>query len=555
MNWNIPRTSGEQLSIPLNCGEQIFVVGANGSGKSALLQNLASLQVNRPRIQWIAAHRQTWFDSGNITLTPHGRKKVDRSFQQYDVQPDARWKDYNPGQRQAVALFDLVANENDRARSITHHVDNLNPEEALRVSSASAAPFAQVNELLALGTLTVSLENSKGEEILAQHGNGGGKFSIEKMSDGERSAVIMVAYVLTAEPATVFLIDEPERHLHRAIILPFLSALFKQREDCSFVISTHEIALPIDSPDARVLMVRSCTWNGLTARAWDVEVLEPDTELPEELKLAILGARERILFIEGTSSSLDLPLYNALFPGLSVVSKGSCIDVKRAVTGLRESCDLHHVEAFGLIDKDDLSEDETRELANKGVFALGVGSVEALYYCSDAIEAVAHRQAESLGSKADEVIKLAKTKALDVLKQNGLAERMAARRSQRQLQDGMLSKLPSWKELVNANTDSDLVVRVDSSYPEELKRFKKLVADEKLDDLVARYPLRESQVFNKITEALECHSRSNYQRMVLARVRNNENLASKLKQRVNHLSRALEAAPMRPAVPASQTTN
>ena len=555
MNWNIPRTSGEQLSIPLNFGEQIFVVGANGSGKSALLQNLVSLKVNRPRIKWIAAHRQTWFDSGNITLTPHNRKEVDRSFQQYDVQPDARWKDYNPGQKQAVALFDLVANENDRARSIAHHVDNLNPKEALRVSSASAAPFAQVNELLALGTLTVSLENSKGEEILAQHGNGGGKFSIEKMSDGERSAVIMVAYVLTAEPATVFLIDEPERHLHRAIILPFLSALFKQREDCAFVISTHEIALPIDSPDARVLMVRSCTWSGLTARAWDVEVLEPDTELPEELKLAILGARERILFIEGTSSSLDLPLYNALFPGLSVVSKGSCIDVERAVTGLRESCDLHHVEAFGLIDKDDLSEEKTQELANKGVFSLGVGSVEALYYCSDAIEAVAHRQAESLGSKADEVIKLAKTKALDVLKQNGLAERMAARRSQRQLQDEMLSKLPSWKELVNANTDSDLVVRVDSSYPEELKRFKKLVADEKLDDLVARYPLRESQVFNKITEALECHSRSNYQRMVLARVRNNENLASKLKQRVNHLSRALEAAPMRPAVPASQTTN
>ena len=325
-------------------------------------------------------------------------------------EPDARWKDYNPGQRQAVALFDLVANENDRARSITHHVDNLNPEEALRVSSASAAPFAQVNELLALGTLTVSLENSKGEEILAQHGNGGGKFSIEKMSDGERSAVIMVAYVLTAEPATVFLIDEPERHLHRAIILPFLSALFKQREDCSFVISTHEIALPIDSPDARVLMVRSCTWNGLTARAWDVEVLEPDTELPEELKLAILGARERILFIEGTSSSLDLPLYNALFPGLSVVSKGSCIDVKRAVTGLRESCDLHHVEVFGLIDRDALSEEEIRELAKKGVFALGVCSVEALYYCSDAIATVAHRQAESLGFKADEMIELAKQK-------------------------------------------------------------------------------------------------------------------------------------------------
>ena len=184
--------------------------------------------------------------------------------------------------------------------SIAYHIDNRSPEEALRVSSESAAPFVQVNELLALGTLTVSIENSKGEEILAQHGNGGEKFSIEKMSDGERSAVIMAAEVLTAKPSTVFLIDEPERHLHRAIIMPFLSALFKQREDCAFVVSTHEITLPIDSPDARVLMVRSCTWNDTAARAWDVEVLEPNTELPEELKLAILGARERILFVEGT---------------------------------------------------------------------------------------------------------------------------------------------------------------------------------------------------------------------------------------------------------------
>ena len=109
-----------------------------------------------------------------------------------------------------------------------------------------------------------------------------------------------------------------------------------------------------------------------TARAWDVEVIEPNTELPKELKLAILGARERILFVEGTSNSLDLPLYNALFPGLSVVPKGSCIDVERAVSGLRGSCGLHHVEVFGLIDRDALSEEKIRELANEGVFALGV---------------------------------------------------------------------------------------------------------------------------------------------------------------------------------------
>ena len=108
------------------------------------------------------------------------------------------------------------------------------------------------------------------------------------MSDGERNATILAATVLTVEPGTVLLIDEPERHLHRAIIEPFLSALFRQREDCTFVVSTHEIALPIVNPDVSVLMVRSCEWNGDTAKSWDVAVLDPNTELPEELKRAIL---------------------------------------------------------------------------------------------------------------------------------------------------------------------------------------------------------------------------------------------------------------------------
>ncbi len=420
-------------------------------------------------------------------------------------------------------------------------IDNQDTNSAEKVASESVQPFKQLNELLALGTLTVSLENSEGEEILAQHGNGGAKFSIAKMSDGERSAAIIAVTVLTVEPETVLLIDEPERHLHRAIIVPFLSALFNQRKDCSFVVSTHEIDLPVANPDALVLMVRSCTWNGDIAKAWDVEVLEPNTELPEELKLAILGARERILFVEGGSSSLDLPLYSALFPRLSVVPKGNCIDVKRAVSGLRgPSCDLHHVKAFGLIDRDDRSEEKIQELADKSVFALGVCSVESLYYCSDAIAAVAHRQAESLGSKADEMIELAEKNALDALKQNGLAERMAARRCERTVRSSMMSQLPNWKELMGTDASSKISACVNSPCRDELERFRKLATDGKLDDLVARYPL-DTSVFDAIAKALTCPKRKDYEQMVVTLIRKNDDLAKKLKQRISDLSSALEA--------------
>ena len=78
-----------------------------------------------------------------------------------------------------------------------------------------------------------------------------------------------------------------------------------------------------------------------------------------------------------------------MFPELSVIPKGSCSEVVRAVNGLRSSQEHHHVEAFGLIDRDDRQPDETEKFAEGGIFALDVCSVESLYYCSDAMEAVA----------------------------------------------------------------------------------------------------------------------------------------------------------------------
>ncbi len=266
--------------------------------------------------------------------------------------------------------------------------------------------------------------------------------------------------------------------------------------------------MPVANPDARVLMVRSCTWNGDMCKAWDVEVLEPNTELPEELRRDILGARERILFVEGASNSLDHPLYSTLFPDLSVISKGNCRDVKSAVSGLRATQSFHHVEVFGLIDNDGRPNDETGELAKNGVFTLDVCSVESLYYCSDAIAAVARQQAESQGSNGDKLIKLARTEALSVLtKQTKLAEMIAARRCERTVRSSMLSQLPNWKELMGTDASSKISACVNSPCPDELERFRKLAADGKLDDLVARYPLDKSVVFDAIAKALTCPKR------------------------------------------------
>ena len=234
------------------------------------------------------------------------------------------------------------------------------------------------------------------------------------------------------DPGTILLIDEPERHLHRSIVEPFLSALFAKRQDCAFVISTHEIALPIANSMASVVILRSCEWSDDQASAWEAEMLPPHANLPEDLKQDILGARWSVLFVEGTPTSLDSQLYGSLYPDLSVIPKGSCEEVVRAVKGLRASFEHHHVEAIGLIDRDDHTKSQVKKLAQDNVFALDVCSVESLYYCSDAIEAVACRQAESLGYNPKKILEAAKQSALKSISEGeDLHERMAARRSER----------------------------------------------------------------------------------------------------------------------------
>ena len=303
--------------------------------------------------------------------------------------------------------------------------------------------------MLARGGLTVTLEKTSNQNLLARHPHRAIPFGIEKMSDGERSAVIIAAHVITAESGTVFLIDEPERHLHRSIIQPFLSALFALRSgDCAFIISTHEIALPVATPEARVLMLRSCQWSGSKCIAWDAEILEPNSELPPELKLAILGSRKKILFVEGQRGSLDVSLYSVLFPTLSVNPIGSCEEVQKAVLGLRGSQEIDDAEAFGLIDRDNREDKDIEKLAEKGIFALKVYSVEALYYCSDAIDAVARQQAASLGELTPmRLVESAKQQVIEELTDQELAERMAARRCERQIQELALSNIPNWKSI------------------------------------------------------------------------------------------------------------
>ena len=63
-------------------------------------------------------------------------------------------------------------------------------------------------------------------------------------------------------------------------------------------------------------------------------------------------------------------MYSALFPGVSIRSMRNSDGVVKAVRGLRETQGLHDVEAIGLIDRDDRTDDEMANLQAEGIYAL-----------------------------------------------------------------------------------------------------------------------------------------------------------------------------------------
>ena len=147
-----------------------------------------------------------------------------------------------------MAIYDLVDAENVRARGIAGAIDSNNFDLAKELRKKDA-PIKIINELLKLSSIPVTIAIHENAQIVASK-NGSPPYRIAELSDGERNAILIAASVLTAK-GTLLLIDEPERHLHRAIISPLLAELFVRRPDCPFVVSTHDLMLPLDNPTAR----------------------------------------------------------------------------------------------------------------------------------------------------------------------------------------------------------------------------------------------------------------------------------------------------------------
>ncbi|KUM36432.1 AAA family ATPase [Arthrobacter sp. EpRS71] len=520
--WELPVTSGEFLSVEVRAGQVLTILGANGSGKSALA---SWMSINAPLapLKRVLAQRKLWFQHAGPAISSADRESYVSTMGHWDRATDSRYIDHADSRRSSIALFDLLGRINSESRRVAALYDG-GASRADVDSAVGSRLFDTLNTLLERAGLHIELSVTESDNFVAQHKSLGSSYPIYLMSDGEKSALFLAADVLTAAPGTTIIIDEPERHLHRSISAGLIEAIIAARADCAFVVLTHDLDLAsnLSIKQGETFSVLGVKWEGEKPVHWDIHKIPAADGLSETARRAILGGRRQVLFIEGDSASLDLALYRVLFPDWFLVPSGGCDMVIRSVTGLRESQDHHWVNAVGLVDGDGRTIEERESLVNRGIHVLPVSEIENLYFESQVLRDVATKQAQTLGRDRDELLADAEGRAMNTLGSPGTLERLAAKLAKDALARKLVAHMP---ETVGS---ADITITISSPYTEILSELREYLENRKYDELVRLLPIRNTSVRNEIAGALGFRSVSDYQRAALVSIASNSVLRAAL---------------------------
>lgn len=208
-----------------------------------------------------------------------------------------------------------------------------------------------------------------------------------KLSAGEKVILYYFGAVLYAPDRAVIMVDNPGMFLHPSVIRRLWDSVEALRPDCRFVYTTHDLDFASSRPASVTCWVRDFN---AAAGTWDYDLLPPDSELTDELYLTILGDRRPVLFIEGDAQrSIDARLYPLIFTDYTVKSLGSCDRVIESTRVFNSLASFHHLDSYGIVDRDRRSEKEVEYLRNKKVLVSEAAEIENILMLEEVIRTVA----------------------------------------------------------------------------------------------------------------------------------------------------------------------
>lgn len=386
-----------KLTLPNNNGgnqeiettTSLLFVGANGSGKTRIGTWIELQSPQKEKVHRISAQKSLTMPD---TTTPMSIERAEKDLLFGDA--DGQWSHKQGHRWQSKPAISLL---NDYQKLMVYLFSD-HTEESAKYLSASKASVERVeppitkldlvkkawekilpHRELVLGGLRIQTKVSGAEDKI---------YNSSEMSDGERVIFYLIGQCLAAPKDGIIVIDEPELHLHKSIQAPLWSEVEKLRPDCLFVYLTHDVDFAAAQEAAKRVWLKS-----FDGQAWEWEVIEDDESLPDDLLIEVLGSRKPVVFVEGENGSYDVSFYREVLANHLVIPRGSCTQVIQSVKALKANSQIHHLDVYGLIDRDRRIEREIQALENDSIFVLNVAEVENLFCTQEILEIVSNRLA------------------------------------------------------------------------------------------------------------------------------------------------------------------
>lgn len=231
-----------------------------------------------------------------------------------------------------------------------------------------------------------------------------------KMSDGEKNIFFLIGRVLLASDDAIIIIDEPEMYLHKAIVNKLWDILEEERRDCKFIYLTHDLEFA-SSRKANKYWIKDFQFPS----KWEIKPI-PENDIPDSLLMKILGSRKKILFCEGKKSSLDIQIYEILFPNYTIIPLEGCSNVINYTRAFNKIPNKNST-AIGIVDRDFRTDEQINKFSDENIYVYSVAEIENLFLLEDFIQIFAKNKKERIdieNLKEKVIDKLEKDKELQI---------------------------------------------------------------------------------------------------------------------------------------------
>lgn len=385
----LPKTGGETEEIQTR--QSLLLIGANGAGKTRLGTWIERDSPQKEKVHRISAQKSL---SMPDSITPKSIDLAEKEllYGHVDAKEGSFWG-YKEGFRWGNKPSTFLLNDYER---LMVYLFSDHTEESAKYLEASKATSEKVEPPVT----KVDLVKQVWEKVLPHRelvigglniqtcvkGDKDKTYNASEMSDGERVIFYLIGQCLAATKDGIIIIDEPELHLHKSVQAPLWREIERLRSDCLFVYMTHDVAFAASLPDSKKIWLK-----GFDGSIWDWEIVNEIEGLPETLLIEILGSRKSVVFVEGEDGGYDTSLYRAILGDYLVIPSGSCNQVIQLVKALKVSDQFHHLDVFGIIDRDRRVDSEITSLQENGIYTLEVAEVENLFCVPEIIKVVSTR--------------------------------------------------------------------------------------------------------------------------------------------------------------------